>query len=204
MWLRVIVIAVVSYLLGNLNGSVVMSYFIAHEDVRSHGSGNAGLTNYIRNYGAINALGVVLMDVGKTVAACLVGRFLLPDFPLEGMAIGAAGVSLGHDFPVFLNFRGGKGILCGATVAAMLDWRCFVVLLAVFAIVLLLSGYVSLSSVLAAASICVYAIVMFRSHPVVMGIVIGLGLLAIFMHRSNIRRLLRGTEPKTNLLQKKP
>lgn len=204
MWLRVIVIAVVSYLLGNLNGSVVMSHFIAHEDVRSHGSGNAGLTNYIRNYGAINALGVVLMDVGKAVVACLIGRFLLPDYALEGMAIGAAGVSLGHDFPAFLNFRGGKGILCGATVAAMLDWRCFVMLLAVFAIVLLLSGYVSLGSVLAAASICVYAVIMFRSHPVVMVIVVFLGLLAIYMHRGNIQRLCSGTEPKTNLFKKKP
>lgn len=205
MWLWILVILAAAYLLGNLNGSVVMSRIFAHEDVRTHGSGNAGLTNFVRNYGALIGLGVVLIDVGKTAAACLLGRALLQRFgyPLEGLALGALGVSLGHDFPAFLGFRGGKGILCGVTIALLLDWRCGAALLVVFLVTYLLSGYVSLSSVMASAAICVYALVFYRSTPVVMAIVVFLGLLAIFMHRSNIRRLRNGTEPKTNLLKKK-
>ena len=103
-----IVIAVLaSYLLGNLNGAVCMSTLLSHEDVREHGSGNAGLTNFARNYGGWNSLLVVLIDGGKAVIATVLSGLLLKPYGLEaeGMMLGAVAVSLGHDFPALLGFR---------------------------------------------------------------------------------------------------
>ena len=107
----ILIATLAAYLLGNLNGSVCMSAIVAGDDVRSHGSGNAGLTNFIRNYGRKSALFVVLIDGGKAVVACLCAGLLLEPYGLyrEGMALGATAVILGHDFPALLGFRGGKG-----------------------------------------------------------------------------------------------
>ena len=90
MWYPILITLLVSYLLGNLNGAVCMSNLVAHEDVRSHGSGNAGLTNFARNYGGLSSLAVVLIDGGKAVLACLLGGLLLKPYgmTLEGMALG--------------------------------------------------------------------------------------------------------------------
>ena len=124
MWYSISVALLIAYFLGNLNGAVCMS-MLKHDDVRSHGSGNAGLTNYIRNFGRASALLVVAIDMGKAVLACEAGRLIMTpyDMAVEGTAIGALGVLLGHIFPVLLGFKGGKGILSGVTVALMMDWR---------------------------------------------------------------------------------
>ena len=147
----IIVSALVSYLLGNLNGAVCMSALM-HDDVRAHGSGNAGLTNFIRNYGQARALYVVLIDAGKAYLACLTsGLLLMPyDLALEGVMIGGMAVILGHVFPALLGFKGGKGILSGLFVALAADWRIAVLILAVFLVVYLATKIVSLGSVLAA------------------------------------------------------
>ena len=116
----------VSYLLGCFNGAVVISHFIIKDDVRSHGSGNAGLTNFYRTYGAKYALGVIALDMGKTVVAGLIGGylfyFLRQDWTL-GLLLAGVGCELGHMFPAFYGFKGGKGILCGGTLAWMLGWK---------------------------------------------------------------------------------
>ena len=130
----ILIAALTAYLLGNLNGAVCMSAIVAGDDVRSHGSGNAGLTNFIRNYGRKSALFVVLIDGGKAVAACLCAGLLLEPYGLyrEGMMLGATAVILGHDFPALLGFRGGKGILCGCAIALTLDWRVGIGLIVLF------------------------------------------------------------------------
>ena len=147
-----ILAAVGSYLLGNLNGSVIASSLIAHDDVRSHGSGNAGLTNFIRSYGVQSALLVVLIDAGKAILACLISGLLLASygFYLEGTVLGGVFVLIGHDFPILLGFRGGKGILSGLFIALMVDWRIALIITAVFFAAYLLTQYVSLGSILAA------------------------------------------------------
>ena len=203
MWLNVVVCILAAYLLGNLNGSVCISALM-HDDVRSHGSGNAGLTNFIRNYGAGRALLVILIDAGKAVVACLTGGLLLAPFGfrLEGVMLGGLAVLLGHDFPALLGFRGGKGILSGLFVALMADWRVALILLAVFAAVYFATRYVSLGSVLGAAafSICFAVFHSDNLFVVVSGII--MGVLVIFMHRSNIVRLIQGNERKTDLFKK--
>ena len=97
----ILVVALAGYLLGNLNGSVFVSQLIVDDDVRNHGSGNAGLTNFFRNYGGWSTLLVILVDVMKTILACFVGGLILLPFGYytEGLMLGAICVSLGHDFP---------------------------------------------------------------------------------------------------------
>ena len=193
----------VSYLLGNLNGAVCISALM-HDDVRSHGSGNAGLTNFVRNYGAGRALYVILIDAGKAVLSCLVTGLLLKPYEMEaaGAALGGAAVMLGHVFPVFLGFRGGKGILSGFFVALVTDYRVAIAILAVFAVVYLLTRYVSLGSVLAAVTFGVTFAVLHYNVPVTMLCGVFMSVLAVFMHRQNILRLLKGEERKTDLFKK--
>lgn len=204
MWYAALIAALTAYLLGNLNGAVCVSALVAHDDVRKHGSGNAGLTNFIRNYGAANGLLVIAIDGIKAVLACLAaGLILMPyGFPQEGMALGGLCVMLGHVFPALLGFKGGKGILSGLFVAITIDWRIALLILAVFAIAYGFTQYVSLGSVLAAAAFGIGFILFHNSEVVVMLCGIAMGALAIYMHRDNIRRLLKGQERKTNLFRK--
>ena len=205
MVLSVILTAVIAYLLGNLNGAVVISHLVAHEDVRSKGSGNAGLTNFTRNYGASSSVFVILIDVGKAVAACLVGGLLLKRFGhyIDGIALGGLFVIVGHDFPALLGFKGGKGILSGVTVALMLDWRIGLFVFGIFLVAYLLTKYVSLGSVLSSGSFgFIYAWVHWGENrfPILVGFF--LSALIVWMHRSNIVRLVKGEERKTNLFGK--
>ena len=203
MWLFLTISIVAGYLLGNLNGAICVSHLL-HDDVRSHGSGNAGLTNFIRSYGASRSLLVIVMDAGKAVAACLLGGFLLQKYLgfRAGAAIGGAAVMLGHVFPAFLGFRGGKGILSGLFIAIVVDWRIALLILAVFALAYLTTQYVSLGSVLAAITFAVGFGVLHHRDPIVMACGIFMGLLATVMHHKNIRLLLKGEERKTNLFKK--
>ena len=202
MWLYVALTLVIGYLLGNLNGAVCVSHMLK-DDVRTHGSGNAGLTNFIRSYGHY-ALLVIAVDALKAVFACLIGGLLLKDagMQLVGKTLGGLAVMLGHIFPVFLGFHGGKGILSGFFVALMVDWRIAVLILAVFAVAYLLTGYVSLGSVLAAAGFGAGFCIFHHDNLAVMLCGVFMGLLAIFMHRQNIARLIKGEERKTNLFKK--
>lgn len=205
MILSIVMTAVAAYLLGNLNGAVVISRIVAHEDVRTKGSGNAGLTNFTRNYGAHTSVFVILIDVGKAVAACLLGGLLLKRFGhyADGVALGGLCVILGHDFPALLGFKGGKGVLSGVTVALMMDWRIGLFVFGIFLVAYALTKYVSLGSILSSGAFGpIYAFVHWGEgwFPIAAGL--GLSGLIVWMHRGNILRLMKGEERKTNLLGK--
>jgi len=204
MVLAVLTAAITAYLLGNLNGSVCISALVAGDDVRKHGSGNAGLTNFFRSYGSWSSLLVILVDMLKTAAAAFGAGFMLKSFGYyqEGLVLGAVVVSLGHDFPALLGFKGGKGILCGFTAALIMDWRIALVMLGVFIIAFAITRYVSLGSVLGALTCSVGFGVIYYGNWIMMGGGIFIGVLAIFMHRSNIKRLVTGKESKVHLLLK--
>ena len=194
-----LILLLLGYFLGCLNGSVMVSHFIIRDDVRQHGSGNAGLTNFYRTYGAKYALGVILFDMGKTVVACLLGgamfNHLFGDWAL-GVLLGGLGCELGHMFPVFFGFKGGKGILSGGTLVWLLNWRVALIAWGLFAALWLLTRYVSLGSVSAAASMPI-STWFFCGHSLlytVLGAVIAA--LVVWCHRDNIRRLLKGQERK--------
>ena len=198
-----IITALVCYFLGNHNGAICVSAML-HDDVRNHGSGNAGLTNFIRNYGAGRALLVIAIDVGKAVLACLLGGLMFAPYglELEGRVLGGVCVMLGHDFPALLGFRGGKGILSGWFIAWTIDWRIGVMIGVVFFAAYLLTQYVSLGSVLAAVTFTIGFVVFHHDNLWVMAGGVFMGALTVFMHRGNIARLLKGEERKTNLFKK--
>lgn len=203
-WLPILVTVFAGYYLGNINGAVCVSALLK-DDVRKHGSGNAGLTNFVRNYGWGYAALVVIIDVSKAVLACLLGKLMLEPYgyPMEGTMVGAISVSLGHDFPAFLGFRGGKGILCGISVAFALDWRCALIIMGVFAVCFFTTGYVSLGSVMGALAFAISFALFYWGNPFVTIGGIFIGLLAVAMHHANIGRLFRGTERKVRLFKKK-
>ena len=204
MWFNCLITALAAYMLGNLNGAFLTGYRVAGEDIRKKGSGNACLTNFTRNYGSKTSIFVILIDMGKAIAACLLGGLLLSRYGLyqDGVALGGLGVILGHDFPALLGFKGGKGILSGVTVALMMDWKLGLLVFSIFLIAYLLTHYVSLGSVLSSGSFGFFYAWCHpeRPFPIVVGFF--LSALLVWMHRANIGRLIRGEERKTNLLSK--
>ena len=208
------VCAVIGYLLGSFNGAILVSRWIRKEDIRTKGSGNAGLTNFYRNYGGADTLLVLLIDVGKTVAACFIGRAIMKAYdPVwfdEGAMLCGGMTVIGHMFPLWFGFKGGKGILTCGTLAAFVDWRIIFILLVVFAAVVLITRYVSLGSVVCAV---LYPFLFWIRYPIDKGLEEGpvmmtilafcLGALAVYMHHGNIQRLRAGTERKFSFHKKK-
>lgn len=192
--------AICAYLLGSVSGGLIASFTRHKEDLRRHGSGNAGMTNALRTYGVRSAALVLAIDTLKTVLAVLLARLLLGE--PWGTVVGGACAVLGHDFPVYYRFRGGKGVLSSAVVVALLDWRVFLISLAVFALAVLLTGRVSVGSlsVAVAAPVCCLLLQLGTVQEL---FVAALGALLIFTHRSNLRRLLRGQEPKTVIAKRR-
>lgn len=199
MAVSIALICVLGYLLGGINGAILLSKLVEKDDVRRHGSGNAGFTNFFRNYGKRTSLLVILIDAAKAAVSCLLGSWLLGKYGLgtEGMLLGGLAATLGHDFPAFLGFRGGKGIVCGFAAALVTDWRIGLILFAVFALVYFLTHYVSLASVLCALGFFVSFWLFYPGRPFVLILSGCLSALAIFLHRENIGRLVRGQERKT-------
>ena len=201
---RIIITALVCYFLGNHNGAICVSNML-HDDVREHGSGNAGLTNFIRNYGASQSIMVILIDVGKALLACMLAGLVFEPYgyQLEGATLGGVCVMLGHDFPALQGFRGGKGILSGWFIAWSIDWRIGLAIAVVFFTTYFVTKYVSLGSLLAALTFAVCFVVFHHNNLLVMAGGIFMGLLTLFMHRQNLIRLLKGQERKTDLFAKK-
>ena len=193
----------VSYLLGCFNGSVMTSHFIIRDDVRQHGSGNAGLTNFYRTYGARYALCVIICDMGKTVLACLIGGYLMHwvvgDWTL-GLLIAGIGCELGHMFPVFFGLRGGKGILSGGVLVLLLDWRVALIAWGLFAVLWLTTRYVSLGSIAATASMPVSVFLLMGHNWLYTALSAAVAALVIWCHRGNIQRLLCVTEQQFHWL----
>lgn len=207
-WVRFAAVAVIAYFLGCFNGAVIVSKYILRDDVRNHGSGNAGLTNFFRTFGGPLTAVVILCDVIKAVLAILVGQALLGGTTDELLLLvfvkywAALFCLLGHMFPCMFHFKGGKGILSGGTVALMIDWRVALVVWGGFLLLVVLTRYVSLGSVYAGASFPVATWFVYHSGALaVFGALVG-GLV-VYMHRANIKRLLNGTESKFSLHKKK-
>ena len=201
------IVAVISYFCGCFNGAVIVSKYILRDDVRNHGSGNAGLTNFFRTFGGPLTFVVILCDVLKAVVAVLttvfVARHLGVHESMLPMAEYWAGLwcLLGHMFPCMFHFKGGKGILSGGTIAIMIDWRIALVVWGGFLILAILTRYVSLGSVWAGASFPVATWFVYQDWIItLLGLL--LGGLVVYMHRGNIHRLLTGTENKFSLHKK--
>ena len=192
-----ILLAVAGYVLGWANGAILVSKIFYHDDVRAHGSGNAGLTNFYRTYGAKLVLAVIAIDMLKAVIAVELGGWVL------GGALGKYFMGffcmLGHMFPAPYHFRGGKGILSSGTLLLCLDWRVALVSWGAFAVLVVLTRYVSLGSIAAAALLPVTTFFVYRGAPDFPWILLFAALIGgavTWAHRANIKRLLSGTENK--------
>lgn len=195
-----------AYLLGSINTSIIVSACLG-TDVRKSGSGNAGATNTLRTLGKLPAVIVVLGDIAKGILAILLSRLLLWIFPAPISSrlpeyAAALCVVLGHNFPIYFGFKGGKGILTSLAVVLMLDWRIGLIVLAVSVIIIASTRFVSLGSCIGAIvfPICVLLFHMGDWYLIVLSLI--MAALALFMHRQNIRRLMQGTEPQISFHKK--
>ncbi|MBE6798987.1 MAG: glycerol-3-phosphate 1-O-acyltransferase PlsY [Ruminococcaceae bacterium] len=210
-----------SYLLGSINGAVVISKLIAKKDVRDYGSGNAGMTNMMRVMGFVPGLLTFIIDVLKGSITCLLARFLV--FPYifaqtgfevfrpEYAAIYCGMFCLlGHIFPVFFGFKGGKGVATTLGIGFVCCWHVALLAFATFLIVMAVSRIVSLSSIIAGVSIPVFAAIFMTdaagapgSKWVQFGLITLVALNLIWMHRTNIVRLIKGEEKKLAVKKQK-
>lgn len=207
---QVLFIALLSYLIGSINPAIILSNLIKKEDIRTQGSGNAGTTNTLRTMGKGPAVAVLLIDILKAVFAIILARWIstfgdytpeqinrLHDFAL--MASGF-GVVLGHNFPIYYGFKGGKGVATSLGVLLVMEWKIGLICL-VFAIVIILaSRMVSLGSITAAILYPVLVLLIpgtaFNDKWLYLLFAILLALLLIVRHKANIKRLFEGTENK--------
>lgn len=194
---------IVPYLIGSINPSIIISRRIYKEDIRSYGSGNAGTTNTLRTYGTKMAVLILVLDMLKAALALFFGIFLLTRG--VGGAIAAIFVVLGHMFPIYYKFKGGKGVACTAICILILSPVTFPIILAVFIIIAVLTRYVSLASIICAMLFPFLNHVFYveqiedktvHTNPGITLAALLIGALVVFMHRENMKRLMEGKESK--------
>jgi glycerol-3-phosphate acyltransferase PlsY len=208
MLLGIVLIAAAAYLLGSIPTGYLLVRLFRHQDIRSVGSGNIGATNVLRSGGKGLGAATFLLDTLKGCSAVWLGGFLgallLPTFPLRSaQALAAFFCVLGHMFPVWLRFRGGKGVATGFGVFLVAAPWAALAAISVFFIVLFISRYVSLASILGAACFPVFAWFFDRMQatgphptPFFFAVQFAVPLLIIVKHHQNVRRLLAGTESR--------
>ncbi len=201
-WLRYCIFvlllpAAIAYFCGCFNGAVIVSKYILRNDIRKHGSGNAGLTNFYRTFGGPLTLVVILTDVLKAVVAVLIGMALLGSTDFSKYWSGMFCL-LGHMFPCMFGFKGGKGILSGGTIAIMIDWRVALVVWGGFLILAVLTKWVSLGSIWAGTSFPFATWFVYRD-VVLLLLAIIIGGLIVWKHRGNLQRILKGEESQFSL-----
>ena len=209
--LLVVIAALQAYLLGSINFAVIFTNIFTKKDVRDFGSGNAGMTNVLRVAGPLPGILTFLCDAAKGAIACYIGRhiifsYLFENFPelrevylpIYGALICGFFCMIGHVFPAFFQFKGRKAVAVSVGIFAIVDWRCISVALAVFVIILLITRIISISSLLATASmpVCVYLFPRNTGEKVWISVLLTLAMaLIIYLkHIENIKRLILGQE----------
>lgn len=196
---KYLLVIIGSYLIGSLSTSIFFSQRKLGEDVRKLGSGNAGATNMARVYGFAAGALTLFGDAAKSAVSMLIGWLLLGE---AGIAAGGIACIVGHCFPVYYNFRGGKGVSVGAAIALAVDWRAFIIVVLAFAAGAFSSKKVSLGSICSALCLPVAALLLnVGAERCVLGICAAL--LVLFQHRANISRLIKGTEPDFKAAKRK-
>ena len=210
-----VLIALISYLLGSLNFGVILSNKLENDDVRNHGSGNAGTTNMLRNYGKIPALLTIIGDMAKVAVAIVIAFSILKATDTIGIINDAFGDKaniliksyaglfcvLGHIYPCFFKFKGGKGVATSGGMVFMIDWRIALILLAMFIVTVAITKYVSLGSIIMAAFYPVF-ILIFHKSVLLFVIACIFAAIVIIKHKDNIKKLLNHTESKISFSKK--
>ena len=192
----VLALLVVPYFLGSINFGIIISKLFHGEDIREYGSGDAGMTNMLRTYGKRDAAITLIGDALKAVVAVILGRIL---FGISGGYVAGLTCILGHAFPCYYKFKGGKGVVVTAATIAVIDWRIFLVLLGIFILVVAFSKYISLGSVCGMLVFPLLVQVWDRGLSINVLLSCLISALVIFLHRGNIKRIYNGTESKLSL-----
>ena len=198
-FLKILACAAIAYLLGSLNFGIIFTKLFTGDDLRKHGSGNAGSTNAFRVLG-VKALLVVVGDALKGVVAVLIGKAL---FGQDGQLCAYVFVLFGHAYPLFFNFRGGKGILTTAAAMAVIDWRVTAVLFTLFLVIVIITRYVSLGSIISVGLIPFVVYVFGCGDMEMVTCMMFMSAWMVMLHRDNITRLCTGTERKFSFKRKK-
>lgn len=221
-WYLIIISVVVAYLLGSINTAVMVTKVVTKgkQDIREMGSGNAGFTNVLRSVGKVPAIVTIVCDLLKAVIAVFLGGLLFsfmtmgeasPESVIRvGKYLSGFACILGHSYPIYFNFKGGKGIVTAAGMILVLDWRLFLLILGTFLIVFICSKIISLSSLVSAAMFGVYTFIfacfvdkgsaLYTAVCTVAAF--GIGIFIIIKHKDNIKRLMKGEEKKITAKKK--
>ena len=205
----IVLTALIAYILGSFNFALILSKKMYGEDIRNYGSKNAGTTNMMRTYGKKAALFTILGDIGKGVVAVIIGSFLMGAAFAGGYFAGLCCV-IGHVFPLFYGFKGGKGVATAAAVILVVDPLVCLVVLGVFILSVVLTRFVSLGSCLGAALfpfLTYYHIVGNEAIPgggIAFICAFLMAVLVICKHHTNLKRLANGTESKFSFKKSKP
>ncbi len=224
--IRGIITAVIAYLFGSISFAVIFTKMSSKKDIREMGSGNAGFTNVLRSVGVAPAVFTLLFDFLKGVIAGFVGSWLFSVFHVDhisnfneemmvyGGFIGGVFAIIGHMYPIYFGFKGGKGIVTAAAMMAVTDWRVFLMIVATFLIVFFISKIISLASITCAALYGVYTFIItfffeyktgdfpLRFVLICSFFALFLGVFVIVKHKENIKRLLKGEEKKITAKKK--
>lgn len=216
--IKYILIAVIAYLLGSLNFSIILSEVVKKKDIRDSGSGNAGATNMLRTYGKKAAVGTMIGDILK-VAIGIIIAFAILDVPMKYIFSNPADAAeiqrvmlykefaglfcvLGHIFPLYFKFKGGKGVAACTGMVIIVDWRIALILFVIFIGVILISKWISLGSIVIAL---LYPVLIFAFYKnfILAAVALLFTAIVIVAHRENIKRLAKGTENKISFKNKK-
>ena len=221
-WWRFLVTALAAYLLGSINTAVMVTGIVTKgkKDIRQMGSGNAGFTNVLRSVGKVPAIVTIVCDALKCVVAVLLGGFIFSFIAADSQILSSEFVNcgkyiagifciLGHSYPVYFHFKGGKGVVTAAALMLTEDWRVFLCILATFLIIFLISKIISAASITCAVLYAPYTFVMTFVFDYLNGggyslayvllstfAALIIGIFVVVKHKENIKRLLRGEEKK--------
>jgi acyl-phosphate glycerol 3-phosphate acyltransferase len=187
---------IIAYILGNISGGMIFGKLLFNKDIRDYGSKNAGTTNALRVFGIKAGALTFIVDLLKSILACFIGMKLLG---LNGVLLAGIFVVLGHNWPVFLNFKGGKGIASSFGFIIFLDYKIAIVAIIIFITIVILTKYISLGSMLTTTLVLPISYIFFGYRNIyVLLTFLFLASLSIFRHKSNIIRLVNGNENKIN------
>lgn len=214
----------IAYLLGSLSPAIIITRINTGQDIRKLGSGNAGFTNVLRSVGVGPAVLTIICDYLKGIVAVLIGWWIFANLtvtndvaPLEyvkyGRYLAGLCVIVGHVFPIYYGFRGGKGVVTANALMLVVDWRVFLIVIATFLIIFFCTRIISLGSIVGAALYPVYTLIVtyfleylpylgtenelrFRFVLISTGCALAVGLMVIVMHKENLKRLMNGEEKR--------
>lgn len=200
--MNVFITLLIGYLIGSINSSIIIGKILTGKDIRDFGSGNAGATNALRILGKKAGILTFVFDALKTLVAILICQSIFKESREMAIYLSGIGTVLGHNYPLWFKFKGGKGIVVSVVTIFFADWRIGLLIFIVSLSIMIISKYVSLGSVLGSILLIILAFIFKRDNIPYITYALIISSLAIFRHRANIARLINGTENKLNFLKK--